>query len=329
MNTSETSPITALEYQPADDYLHPAAHDGDWWGTETYWFSFNDPQRGLGGWLYTMVRPTIGTVAGGAWIWDDTASLPWEVLHYSNYTALPWREQDESDSIHFPTGLTLSILEPGMSYRLQYEDGDRAQLDLHFEGVMPPEPLRTGKSTFGRAAHFDQLGRVRGTLAVAGEQVDIDCLAMRDRTWGRRREDRPARAAYVTGAFSEDEAFLLVTGNSKTEENAAYGFLRRDGRTVPLAEGTRIVERHPEHGWVSHIGVTVRDCDGRELNATGTPINRIVINRHTFIDINSVIRWTIDGVPAEGWGEDQDMWPVHAWAENHRRIRGADGSELG
>ena len=40
----------------------------------------------------------------------------------------------------------------------------------------------------------------------------------------------------------------------------------------------------------------------------GTPVSRMIINRHTFIDINSLIRWDLDG--DEAWGEDQDMWPV-------------------
>ena len=44
-----------------------------WWETETAWFSFHHPERRLGGWFYSMFRPNIGTVAGGAWVWDDTA----------------------------------------------------------------------------------------------------------------------------------------------------------------------------------------------------------------------------------------------------------------
>ena len=62
--------------------------------------------------------------------------------------------------------------------------------------------------------------------------------------------------------------------------------------------------------------MTARDVRGRELNATGVPVSRIIINRHTFIDINSLVRWDVDGVMA--WGEDQDMWPVHTFAATRR-----------
>lgn len=59
-----------------DDRFHFAEMGNGWWATETLWFSFNHPERRLGGWFYTMARPNIGTVAGGAWIWDHTAHLP-------------------------------------------------------------------------------------------------------------------------------------------------------------------------------------------------------------------------------------------------------------
>jgi hypothetical protein len=49
----------------------------------------------------------------------------------------------------------------------------------------------------------------------------------------------------------------------------------------------------------------------------------MIINRHTFIDINSLVRWDLDGV--EGWGEDQDMWPVHMFAARQRAHRTSGG----
>src|SRR5207247_2611910 len=115
-----------------------------------------------------------------------------------------------------------------------------------FEGVMAPEPLTAVGSTFGSASHFDQFGRVTGRLLLHGESVDIDCVAMRDRTLGPRPEHRPRQAAYVTGATGPDHAFLAVTSTTAGEDPVAYGFLRRHGRTVSLAGGERRVERDPD-----------------------------------------------------------------------------------
>jgi hypothetical protein len=289
-----------------------------WWETETSWFSFHVPSRRLGGWLYTMVRPNIGTVAGGVWVWDDTAHLPWDVLYSTNYSALRLAPDTDLRDAELPTGVTIRVIEPTRTYALGYDDPGRLHLDLRFEGVMPPEPLTAAGSTFGPAHHYDQLGHVTGHLVVHGDDVEVDCLAMRDRTWGPRPENKPRQAAYVTAAASVDHAFLAVTNTRfATDDPVAYGFLRRDGKTAPLAAGFRRVERDPIGGHVRHLVIEATDATGRVLSAVGEPVSRIIVNRHTFIDINSLVKWDLGD--EEAWGEDQDMWPVHTFAEARRR----------
>ena len=309
-------------FTPRDDRFHFEEMGDDWWGTETAWFSFANPERRLGGWFYTMARPNIGTVAGGAWIWDDSAHLPWEVLYSANYTALEIPRNQDLDDITLPTGVSIRVIEPCMSYALGYDDGARLQASLRFDGAMPPEPLTSTGSTFGHSHHFDQIGRVSGELVLHGETIPIDCLAVRDRTWGRRREDRPRQAAYVTGVASAEHGFLAVTNVEEDRNPVAYGFLRRDGRTLSLAQGERRLERNRENGWITRVEIQARDTEGRELLAVGEPLSRIVINRHTFIDINSLIRWDINGEVS--WGEDQDMWPMHRWSRMRRNARGGN-----
>lgn len=306
-------------FTPRDDRLHSKEMGGDWWGTETSWFSFHHPERRLGGWFYTMVRPNIGTVAGGVWIWDDSAHLPWEVPYSANYTALELPRDQDLDNITLPTGVSIRVIEPCMSYALGYDDGSRLQASLRFDGVMPPEPLTSTGSTFGHSHHFDQIGRVSGELVLHGETIPIDCLAVRDRTWGRRREDRPRQAAYVTGVASAEHGFLAVSNIEEEHNPVSYGFLRRDGCTLSLAQGERRLERDSANGWITRVEIQAQDTEGRELLAVGEPVSRIVINRHTFIDINSLIRWDINGEIS--WGEDQDMWPVHRWSRMRRNAR--------
>ena len=72
-------------------------------------------------------------------------------------------------------------------------------------------------------------------------------------------------------------------------------------------------------GWITRVAIDATDAHGRGLTAVGEPISRMIVNRHTFIDVNSLVRWDLDGAVA--WGEDQDMWPVHAFAADARRRR--------
>jgi hypothetical protein len=110
-----------------------------------------------------------------------------------------------------------------------------------------------------------------------------------------------------------------VTNIRDGKDTVAYGFLRRDDRATPLATGQRRVERSAEHGWITSIELEATDEEGRVLHAVGNPVSRMIIDRHTFIDINSLVRWDLgDG---EAWGEDQDMWPVHDWSKYRREER--------
>lgn len=308
--------MTTQTFTPRDDRFHFEEMGQDWWATETAWFSFHHPARRLGGWLYTLIRPNIGTVSGGAWVWDHRAHLPWEALYTANYTALELPRDQNLDDCKLPNGVAVRVLEPCKRYALGYDDGERFQAQLEFNGVMPPEPLTAVSSTFGSAHHFDQFGHVTGEIVLHGERIAIDCIGMRDRTWGRRPEDRPRQAAYVTGAADANNGFLAVTHVRPEGDKVAYGFLRRDGNTISLAEGERSVERDPQQGWITRITIAARDQAGREFVAVGEPMSRIILNRHTFIDINSLIRWDLNGV--EAWGEDQDMWPIHRWARVRR-----------
>lgn len=316
----ETQPFSSV-FGPDDDGLHQHLAGDEWWFTETAWFSFHHVERKLGGWFYTMVRPNIGTVAGGAWVWDDGAQLPWEVPYSTNYSALQLPDDADLRDVELPTGVHIKVETPTMAYHLGYDDPGRYRADLRFEAVDPPRALATGTSTFGKAAHFDQIGHVTGAIELHGEEIEIDCWSMRDRTWGRRPENRPRQAGYVTGAGDAGTGFLAVTNTRDGADRVAYGFVNRQGEQVTLVDGTRSVVRDPENGWVDQIRIEAQDENSDDFIAVGTSVSRIIINRHTFIDINSIIDWQIEGAGPDGhwWGEDQDMWPVHQWTSAKRR----------
>ncbi|WP_324739851.1 hypothetical protein U8326_09060 [Tsuneonella sp. CC-YZS046] len=306
----------------SDDNFHFAQMGDRWWMTETAWFSFCIPERKMGGWFYNMIRPNIGTVSGGAWVWDDSATLPWEVPYSSNLTVMPLQEDADLNDITLRNGVSLKTLEPLKVYRIGYEDGDLLKADLCFEAVMPPRPLRKPGSAFGDLTHFDQFGRVTGKLHLHGEEIAVDCLAMRDRSWGPRPEHRPRKSAYVTGIASPDDCFLFVTKANELSEQLAYGFMIKDGEIGDLVEGMRRVERDPRTGFVERILIEGVDEYGRRLEAEGKKLSGITLIRHSFIDHNGLMEWSING--KTGHGEDQDMWPVHDWSR-YRRETGRAG----
>jgi hypothetical protein len=302
-----------------DDRFHFDLMSDRWWETETSWWSFSIPERKLGGWLYVMARPNIGTVAGGAWVWDDTAHLPWEVLYSTNYTSLRLPRDQDLDDITLPTGVSVRAVEPLQRYQLGFEDEGRLSVALEFDAVMPPFALRNTESSFKHLNHFDQIGRVAGEISIHGERLPVDCHAARDRSWGPRPEHRPKKTSYVTAAGPAD-GFLAVTDGGAERDAVTYGFVLRDGHAVGIRSGARVVQIDPEHGWISRITMELIDEHGREQLAIGVPVSRIIINRVSMIDVNSLVRWQFDdGTVA--WGEDQDLWPVHQWSATRREAR--------
>jgi hypothetical protein len=311
--------MRSVQFDAKDDGFHFTTMTDRWWETETCWFSFHHRERRLGGWIYLLVRPNIGTVAGGAWIWDASANLPWEVLYCSNYSALRLPKEQDLTDITLPTGVAVRMLKPLESYSVRYADKERLTVDLQFDAVMPPHPLTSASSGFGHLNHFDQIGRVHGTILLYGHAITIDCLSMRDRSWGPRPEHRPRASVYATGVAAPGHGFLTVT-NPTEGDNVTHGFLLRDGIVADLKEGKRVAERDPKTGLVSKLVIEGMDRNGRRFQALGVPRSRIVINRHSFIDNNTLVEWTMD-TGATAWGEDQDCWPVHLWSEYVRNIR--------
>lgn len=304
---------------PADDDFHPA--DDAWWFHETCWFWFYVPERSLGGWLYNWIRPNIGVSGGGCWVWDDSTFLHWEVPYYANHHNLRLPAERDLRDFTFPSGVRVATREPLRCYSLSYREDGCIDLSLDFDAVMEPwVAVEEGADGEPRPRHLDQVGRVTGRLVLHDEELAVDCLAIRDRTWTRRSErwTRGGGYGYTNAAAGSGEAFLSVGG-----ESGARGYLQLDGVRSALVEGGRRIERHPEHGYPVRIVVTGRDEQGRELEAVGTSVSRMAMpipGVHGLV-WTSLVSWTVNGVPA--WGEDQEPWPVREWSAMRRLARGA------
>ena len=94
-------------FDPADDDFHDEELTDRWWETETMWFSWNIPERGLGGWTYCQARPNANLCNGGAWVWDDSAAYPWELLYRAEYSGLqlPPRTERDMRDFEWPNGV--------------------------------------------------------------------------------------------------------------------------------------------------------------------------------------------------------------------------------
>ncbi|AFR49413.1 DUF7065 domain-containing protein [Gordonia sp. KTR9] len=304
---------TEAQFTAIDDELHPVGDS--FYETETFWFSFFVPERDIGAWIYTSIRQNVGATAGGLWMWDRSATLPWDIPFYENFTALKMPTID-GQTLRSPTGARIDTVEPGMVYDLHYEDRDRISLELRFTGLEAPVPLRKGAPPYPVASHYDQTGHVVGHLVLDGERIEVDCYAMRDRSWGPRHERGYQRVGY-TWLASQDLSMLTFSAPTATSDDIHSGYIRRGEDVSRIVGGHRIVGRDPKNAWVETLDISVVDEHGNEWTAAGTARSRFVLPGATNVCVNTLLAFDVGGETV--FGEDQDVWAMKQFRSARQR----------
>ena len=314
-------------FGPDDDDFHRLSER--WWETETCWFSWHVAERSMGGWTYCQVRPNARLCNGGAWVWDDTGAYPWELRYQANYQGLELPEERDLRDFQFPNGVHVKCLEPLRRYRIDYVDEGELELHLEFDAIMAPNPHPTGVPPFVKGVHFDQAGRVTGEALLHGERIDVDCLSVRDRSWGPRPQGRPRKrrtaeaetttgtggVGYSFGTASPRAAFLVYSIPNAIDDPITCGYLIRDGVYAHVLEGKREVRLDPRTGWVTSIRIEAVDDAGRSFVAEGEALSRHWKGHGG----DTLMRWRWDEV--EGYGEDQSYFAKATWLARRDRAR--------
>jgi hypothetical protein len=309
------------------DAWHPPTSDDPWW-QETAWFTFMVPERRLSCYVYPWWKANQGILGGGVMVWDDRGHHPWDALHWDYQWTYPYPDAGDLRDITFPTGISMRCLEPMQTYRVTYEHADCA-FDVTFDAILPAHVLGEDDDTSGTfAGHVDQQGHVTGWIRVGDERHDVDCFAMRDRSWGRRVPTPGLHIGYDLCAESRS-AFVVFSQpdapGAPIMEN--FGYLWRDGDQVPLQTGSRVLER--EGVWPRRVIITARDAAGRSLEAVGNVVNRIGYqNLPSMMNLVGLVHWEYEGsdrAATEGWGEFEDVWDADRYRRfvRERRATGA------
>jgi len=182
----------------------------------------------------------------------------------------------------FPNGYSVKMLEPLRRYALRYQDRDHIGLDLEFTAIQPPHRFPPGLPPFDRSGHFDQAGRVTGTLVLRGETLRVDCFATRDRSWASGRTTVANRLGYSFGTASERDSFCAFVLPHKPDAEGAktvyHGNLVRDGRMRTIRTGWRVVERDRRTNHITGMTLEGVDEDGRRFRAVGKARSRMIFS---------------------------------------------------
>jgi len=306
-----------------DDDFHDEQLSDRWWESETNWFSWNVPERRLGGWTYGQARPNARLCNGGVWLWDDTAALSWDLPYHAHYSGLrlPDRADRDMRDFEWPTGVHVRMLEPLTKYAIDYDDGPELEVHLEFAAIMPPNPHPIGVAPFVKGTHFDQAGHVTGELVLRGEHIPVDCFSVRDRSWGPRPMGRPKRRnaatpdtaarsrgiGYSFGVAGPRDAWLVYSTPGVNDDPVVCGFLLRDGEYAHILRGVRRLRVDADAGWPTGMEIEAVDDADRHLTVAGEAVSRHWRGNGG----DSLFRWHWDA--HVGWGEDQTYGSRALW----------------
>lgn len=323
-----------MAIQIADDYLHKRP-DHPYWN-ESGWFSFMAPERDLSGWIYAYHRPNIGYTIGGVCAWDNSGAENYDCLVYDWGEPYPMKPDTEMFDFKLDNGLKVQVLEPLKSYKFEYEGANAytaggCTLDLTFTGIAPPHDagMPAGLDEWGKG-HFDQAGRMKGTLTIGKEVIEIDDYSQRDHSWGIRKLEGNPRGQMIW-AIGDKSAFHALAVSRLpmdadpvfgTTETVIIGNYLKDGvcGNIDMGKGSiQVVERDATGRPLRYV-LQATDTLGRRLEAEGKVRNMLNWQGYSWlITFWSLVEWTFDGQTA--FGEGQDYWPLQQSRQFMRSLR--------
>lgn len=293
--------------QPADDYFHKDSMTTSPFWNESGWFPFYVAERDLSGFVYMNHRPNMNFSMTGVALWDPTGENMWDCVYHDwhEFAPLDIRGADtEMYDYSTPNGLTVKCLEPQKAFTLQY-DRDGVQFDLRFDATMEVANagFPDGSEEWG-PHHYEQGGRITGSVYVDGEQIAVDCGSNRDHSWGPRLYKNNPRGDFPW--FNDGKGFAVQMYNAGnlpqdsdpivgTTEPAITGWIQRDDKVGNLVTGSRtVLERRPD-GVPWRLAIECVDDLGRTARAEGRCKNVLKwIPWARYLQYWSLCEWTLD-----------------------------------
>ncbi len=324
---------------PADELFHPVGDHPAW--SESYYFNFVDPRTGVGAFTRMGFRPNDG--------WADALHAVYlpggrVAFTYGRRTDLtPEAVAGFGSADPAVANLTLRRGEPFRRWEIVYS-GEAQDMDdptvmllatrdrpegwarpAHLDMAVTFEALAGPHYAVGGVqGHFEQTGRVRGTIRLGEQTWEVDGYGVRDKSWGPRTWQAPsgseAKAAgpaavergcflnWFSMNFGADLALGGACGRTADGSFRGKGWIQRSGHTLELPEvtiTTAFDDANPLLHRTVHLEAT--DSEGTAITVDGTVLSicPTKIPRRdgvTFVN-EGLARFTTDGRTGFGIAE--------------------------
>ena len=303
-----------------DMYFHPPTSDHYTWA-ETNYFGFYVPEANLHVGAYVQAKPNLGAVMSSVTIVDGFSNTPHEINYFDCHVHLPM-PKGNLDDFALNNGLAIKCTKPVMDYAIRFDGGQGVSFDVTYTALMDPydihdpsmDPLAGAHlegdtvSAHAYAGHWDQSGRVRGSLNLRGKHYAVDCVASMDHSWGLRDERALKNFCWMNANFTDDSSihciWLMDPKQLDCYPTIAHGYVREGNQVYGIKGGTGKVRRN---GFLHQFfDLEVEDVRGKVHEFTGTAMtaNPWIPWPQMYLS-HAFVRWDRGGVT--GWGEVQDL----------------------
>ncbi len=247
---------------PADESLHEPYDDPNW--QESWYFSWFDGANRAAGLARIGYLPNSGEWSAGVMV----AGPDGIERGFANMKHKGGPQHPEALTIG---RLTFRMIEPLRTWRVVVEGRDG--LDLTFTAINDAFDFADGPAgpallTGVADRHFEQTGRVTGTVRVGGKTTQIDGYGQRDKSWGPRDWGALEGWNWIPVLFDDDLAFCTtrVTVGGTTHVG---GYIWHDGANHPIAK-LRVQPVWRSRRVPAATRVVVTDTSGFTIDTLGT-----------------------------------------------------------
>jgi hypothetical protein len=263
-----------------DELQHPASDDGLW--RESFYFNFHDASGKIAGMTTAGVRPNQNRVKGLAAIFLN----PQQVLMHGVDCPL----DAENAGLYSAGGISYEILTPLKKWRVRAEadftsvdpcqthQGDPstqaivpASFDFTFDALdpayeFPPDVI---EPLGGRARHYEQNGRIEGSVVVGSQEFAVNGFGARDHSWGIRDWLKADRWSMIFAQFGPRFTANVVLGAVQGQE-VSIGYIFQGGINIPIKDAQFDVETDPVSGLSQEAQIEVTTVDGQSFSIQGS-----------------------------------------------------------
>lgn len=292
-----------MTIRPEDD-LRRAPFGSDPFLNESWYFNALDPENDLAVFLRIGLFHNRGRANMGVLIRHQGREI-YSRLH--NEQPMPGGNVDPGLTIG---GLTIRAEALFSDYKLSFDDEPSGlSFDIDWRALHPPvDGAAHVPAAAPGSAHYEQGGRISGTIAYRGERLTLQGVGNRDHSVGRRDWSRfdGHRIAWIV--FEDELCVSAGLFDYRRRGRVDMNWMWREGREEHLAIPAFEVEENDDGRMVSGRLVAKPD--------TGDPIEIAIRSR-------GASHWPFDGYYLEeGFGEFTRADGVKGWGLLERGIAG-------